>query len=97
VATKFALTWRQAGYFETWARLNHRKPLRIPEGEWRFGLNDGGLFLDDFGEEAAALGWTAANVFSAASGLVWRLGGRRVEAIGRDCARPDDGQNLERK
>jgi len=84
-------------YLETWARLNCRKPQRIGETDWRRALDDGGRFLDRWGDEAAALGWTAAHVFHLAGGLVWRLGGRTVEALGRDRVRLDDGQSLQRK
>ena len=33
-------------YLKTWARINHQKPLRVSEADWRRALNDGGRFLD---------------------------------------------------
>jgi hypothetical protein len=84
-------------YLENWARLNYRGPPSIAEADWRRALADGGLFLDGWAGAAAALGWTAADVFAVAGGLVWRLAGRSVEALYRDRARLDDGRSLERK
>ena len=79
-------------YLDAWARLNCQKPTRVSEAEWRLALNDGGLFLDAWGDDAAALDWTPGALFDVASGLVWRLGGERVEAFGVDHARLSDGR-----
>jgi len=85
-----------AVYLETWARINRRKPLRVSEADWRLALNDGGLFLDAWGEEAAALGWPAVRIFDVPAGLVWRLRGERVETLGADRARLGDGRTIMR-
>jgi hypothetical protein len=73
-------------YLDAWARLQCQKPTRVSDVDWRLALHDGGLFLDAWGEEAAALGWTPGALFDVASGLVWRLAGERVEALGPDHA-----------
>ncbi len=82
----------QALYLDAWARLNCQKPTCVSEAEWRLALNDGGPFLDAWGDDAAALGWTPGSLFDVASGLVWRLGGERVEALGAKLARLSDGR-----
>jgi len=73
---------------------------------WRQLVDDGGLFLDRWGRNAAQLGWKAIDVFgvhAAASthrydsqGLVTLLAGRDVIAITADIARIDcgDGAHL---
>ncbi len=67
-------------FLDAWARLNHQKPFAVSEAEWRRALDDGGRFLDAWGEDAAALGWTPGDLFDVTAGLVWRLAGERVEA-----------------
>jgi hypothetical protein len=44
-----------AMYLDVWARLNHQRPFDVSEPEWRLALDDGGRFLDAWGEDAAAL------------------------------------------
>jgi hypothetical protein len=80
-------------YLDVWARLNCQRPASLTEAEWRHALDDGGRFLDAFGNEAAALGWTPGELFDVTAGLVWRLNGMRVEAIAADRARLSDGQS----
>jgi hypothetical protein len=84
-------------YLDAWARLNCQKPFRVSDGEWRLVHNDAGLFLDAWGEDAAALGWTPGEVFDVTAGLVSRLAGERVEALGRDHARLADGRTIRRE
>jgi hypothetical protein len=81
-------------YLDAWARLNCHKPFAVSEAEWRQALDDGGRFLDAWGEEAAAMQWTPGQLFDAAAGLVWRLAGERVEAIGEDRIRLSDGRTI---
>ena len=83
-----------AVYLKTWARINHRKPLRVSEADWRRALNDGGLFLDAWAGEAAALGWPAVRIFDVPAGLIWRLRGERVETLGADHAWLGDGRTI---
>ena len=70
-----------AVYLDAWARLNCQKPFNVTEADWWRALDDGGRFLDAWGETAAALGWTSGDLFDVSKGLVWQLAGRRVEAI----------------
>jgi hypothetical protein len=83
-------------YLDAWARLNCQKPARVSEPEWRLALDDGGRFLDAWGEDAAALGWTPGDLFDVTAGLVWRLGGASVTALGADQIRMDDGHMIRR-
>jgi len=85
-----------AVFLDVWARLNCQKPARVSEADWRLALNDGGLFLDTWGNDATALQWTPGALFDVASGLIWRLGGGRVEALGADHARLGDGRTIMR-
>ncbi len=83
-------------YLYAWARLNHQKPLDVSEAEWRLALDDGGRFLDVWGVEAAELGWTPGELFDVRKGLVWRLAGERVVAIGKVHVRLSDGLTIAR-
>jgi hypothetical protein len=81
-------------YLDAWARLNCDKPLRMSEAEWRLALDEGGRFLDAWGERVAEVGWTSENLFSPASGLLWRLNGATVETLGADHLRLNDGRTI---
>ena len=83
-----------AVYLDAWARLNHQKPFHVSEAEWRFALDDGGRFLDAWGNEAADMGCTPGELFDVTAGLIWRLAGERVEAIGADHVRLSDGRTI---
>jgi hypothetical protein len=83
-------------YLDAWARLNCQKPASVSEAEWRLALNDGGLFLDAWGEDAAALGWTPRHLFDLTRGLIWLLAGERVEAFLPGHARLSDGRTIRR-
>ena len=83
---------------EGFARLDCTDP---PPGfspsRWRQIIGDGGLFLDKWAKQAAALGWTAVDVFGVnpaapavrydGMGLVPLIGGNRVIAISADSAK----------
>ena len=84
-------------YLDTWALVNCQKPARVSEAEWRLALDDGGRFLDAWGEDAAAVQWSAGELFDVPRagqprGLVWQLKGAAVEALGEDQARLADGR-----
>jgi hypothetical protein len=81
-----------AVYLDAWARLNCQKPFLVREGEWRLALDDGGQFLDAWGNKAAKMGWTPGELFDRPSGLVWRLAGERVVAMSEDSARVSSGR-----
>ena len=85
-----------ACFLDGWSRLNHQKPFDVSDEEWRRALDDGGLFLDAWGHRAAALDWSAGDLFDVAGGLVWRLAGARVVALGPEAARLNDGRTLRR-
>jgi len=83
-------------YLDAWERLNCQKPTRVSDAEWRLALDDGGRFLDGWGVYATALGWTPGDLFDVVGGLVWRLAGERVEALGPDHVRLGDGRDVMR-
>ena len=90
-----------APYADVFARLNHQKPLAVSVEQWERAANDAGLFLDAWGTLAEEMQWTAGDLFDVpregrAGGLVWRLGGERVEALGPDHARLADGRTIGR-
>jgi hypothetical protein len=82
-------------YLDAWARLNHQRPFGMSEAEWRRALDDGGRFLDAWGNEAVSLGWTPERLFDTPGGLFWRIAGRRVSAIGDDYVRFRGGRGLQ--
>jgi hypothetical protein len=84
-----------ARYLDAWARLNHQKPARVTEAEWRLALDRGGRFLDVWGKRAAALGWSVDALFDAprdgaAGGLIWRLDGADVIELRAHSVRTKD-------
>src|SRR5277367_904704 len=90
-----------APYADTFARLNHQKPITVSDAQWSRALDDAGRFLDDWGAEAAAMQWGAGELFDVPregrpGGLVWQLRGERVEALGADHARTENGRTIER-
>ncbi|MGO4869845.1 MAG: hypothetical protein ACLPGW_04435, partial [Roseiarcus sp.] len=66
-------------YLDARSRLNCRKPARVSDAEWHRALDDGGQFVDAWGNDAVALQWTPGELFDVKTGLVWRLAGERVE------------------
>jgi len=83
-------------YLDAWARLNCQKPASVSEAEWRLALDDGGRFLDAWGNEAAEAEWTPGELFDVTAGLIWRVAGERVEAIGAEHVRLGDGRTIAR-
>jgi len=92
-----------ASYLDAWARLNHQKPLRASEAEWRRALDDSGRFFDAWGWVAESeWAWTAGELFDIPraigdGGLIWRLEGALVEAYGPDHVRLSDGRTILRE
>jgi hypothetical protein len=89
-------------YLDAWARLNHQKPSSVSEAEWRLALDDGGRFLGACGADAAAMRWTAGELFDVPrdgrpGGLVWQLKGERVGTLGEDRARLTHGRMIKRQ
>ena len=83
-------------YLDAWASLNYEKPLHVSEAEWRLALDDGGRFLDAWGNEAADIGWTPGDLFRPRTGLLWHLTGLSVKAIGQHHIRLSDGRTIQR-
>lgn len=78
-----------ADYLYAWALLQCLKPPSIGEAEWRQAIDDGGRFLDAWGQVTVRMGWTAGELLKSPQGdqpvgLVWQLNGERVEQIGAD-------------
>ena len=83
---------------EGFARLDcTHPPADFPLHRWRQIIDDGGLFLDQWANKAAALGWTVVDVFGLnpanpsvrydGMGLVPLIKGQRIIAISADSAR----------
>jgi hypothetical protein len=90
-----------APYLDTWAKLNHQKPLRVSDEEWFRAVDDGGRFLDAWGSLATEWGWTIADLFDVPrpgqrGGLFWFIEGATVEAFGPDHASLNDGRIFDR-
>ena len=91
-----------ACYLYAWARFQCQRPFSVDPDAWQRAINDAGLFLDGWGAEAAASGWTAAALFDVPrdgrpGGIVWRLAGGRVEAVAAHQVRLSDGRSLRRR
>jgi hypothetical protein len=87
-----ASDWVPAVYLEGWARLNCQRLASVVEAGWPQALDDGGRFLDEWGSEAANLGWRPGELFDATDGLIWHLAGQRVVYIGADRVDLRDGR-----
>jgi hypothetical protein len=88
-------------YLDAWARLNHQKPVATSDAQWSRALDDAGRFLDDWGAEAAAMQWSAGELVDIPregqlGGIVWQLKGERVDALGADHVRLNDGRVIAR-
>ncbi len=86
-----------ACYLDAWARLQCQQPLSVPDAEWRLAIHDAGLFLDAWGSDAAAMRWSAGELFDVPragrpGGIVWRLNGAGVKALDADHVRATDGR-----
>ena len=86
-----------ATYLDALARLNHQKPMAVSDPQWSRALDDAGRFLDDWGAEAAAMQWSAGELFDIPregrpGGIIWQLKGERVEALGADHVRLATGK-----
>jgi hypothetical protein len=86
-----------AVYRDAWSRLNCQRPYGISEPQWRRALDDGGRFLDAYGNEAAQLGWLPGDLFDLVGGIVWRLNGESVAAVGTHGVRFRNGLIIQRR
>jgi hypothetical protein len=83
-------------YLDAWARLQCQRPLSVSPDRWGTAINDAGLFLDAWGEQAAEFGWSAGELFDiprddVRGGLVWFIEGSRIAALSERHARTADG------
>jgi hypothetical protein len=89
-------------YLDAWGRLQCQKPMRISDGDWRQAIDDGGRFLDQWGNLAAELQWTSGEIFDVPrdgrqGGLLWFLKGDTVRVLGPEHAVTISGRVYERK
>jgi hypothetical protein len=84
-------------YLDAWARLNCQKSEGVSEAEWRLAQNDGGRFLDEWGDKAARQGITPNYLFGVCEGLIWRLRGAHVVSLSPQEIRLSDGRTARRK
>jgi hypothetical protein len=88
-------------YLDAWARLQCQQPSPVSQERWRTTINDGGLFLDAWGEQAAELGWTAGELFDVPhdgerGGLIWFMQGERIAGLHAQRALTDGGRTFGR-
>jgi hypothetical protein len=86
------------------SRLQLQRPAGVDEARWQQAVNDAGWFLDRWGAQADAFGFTAGDLFEAPSGLVWfsraamlwhlaeAWPNARTGAFGRSMAQCQDGR-----
>jgi hypothetical protein len=91
-----------ARYLDTWARLQCQLPSYAPVDTWQRAIEDRGRFLDLWGTDAAAMRWTAGELFDVPrhgrpGGLVWQLKGERVGTLGEVRARLTHGRMIKRQ
>jgi hypothetical protein len=85
-----------AVFVEGFAELWRACPDHVEPDRWRAARHDARRFLETWGDQAAALGWTADDLFGLhpeapmrrcdAIGLVWLLQGRPVLVLTEDAA-----------
>lgn len=78
-----------------------QRPSYVEEEAWRRATDDAGRLLDTWGADAAAMRWTAGELFDVPregrpGGLVWQLKGERVEPLGEARAQLTDGRTIGR-
>jgi hypothetical protein len=81
---------------EAFALLQARCPDEVSFERWSQVINDGGRFLDDWGDEAERRGWPASELFDmdanaplpryGRTGLCWLLQGKLVTVINEKAA-----------
>jgi hypothetical protein len=94
-------------YAPEFARLQAHPPAEVPRGRWDQFVNDAGLFFDQWGKQAEALGWRADELFGLhpdapmarydRMGLIWMLRGETVLDISDTAARLSGGLTFYRK
>lgn len=93
-------------YVEEFARLQQACPAGVPQARWWQFINDGGMFLDQWGVDAVGLRWSVSDLFGLdpiapmarydRMGLVWLLKGQKVTELGAEFARLSGGLRFAR-
>ena len=102
-ASKSGLDWRPIAFRPAiWTRGRAQLPSYARVDTWQRAIEDEGRFLDLWGTEAAAMRWTAGELFDVPrdgrpGGLVWQLKGERVGTLGEDRARLTHGRMIKRQ
>jgi hypothetical protein len=88
-------------YAAEFARLQAQPPAEVPRERWDQFINDAGLFFNQWGKQAEALGWRGDELFGLdpiapmgrydRMGLIWLLKGERVVSITATEARLSGG------
>jgi hypothetical protein len=79
-------------YASEFARLQAQPPAEVPRARWHQFINDAGLFFDQWGKRAEALGWRSSDELFGLDpaapmgrydrmGLIWMLHGETVIEI----------------
>ena len=94
-------------YALAFAQLQTQAPPEVPLERWHQFINDAGIFLDRWGDEAERLGWRAEELFGLhpdapiarcdRMGLLWTLKGERVVELTPTEARLLGGLTFHRK
>lgn len=82
-------------YSRAFAALQMTPPARVSVPRWLALVDEAGRFLDAFGHQAAALGWSERDLFGR-GGLIVFLNGAAVVALTADAAVLSDGRSLQR-
>jgi hypothetical protein len=97
-------------YAAAFAQLQIAQPIGVPHLKWQRAIDDAGRFLDQWGNEAERLQWSAEDLFTApaapsamptlsniySAGLCWLLDGAGVDALDAVTATLSDGRSFSR-
>jgi hypothetical protein len=94
-------------YAKAFAAIQAHPPANVPRERWNQFINDAGLFLDRWGQEAERLGWRPDELFGLhptapmarydCMGVLWMLRGEQVTELTDRLARLTDGLAYYRK
>jgi hypothetical protein len=82
-------------YADAFARLQVAQPIGVPHSQWLLAIDDAGRFLDQWGNVAEQLQWSAQDIFKMPAaplaatlpadlrtvGLCWVIHGQKVAAL----------------
>jgi hypothetical protein len=66
IATSANRQNRQNLFWPAFEALKRQRPAHVDVADWQIAIEDGGIFLRRWAEQAEALGWTARDVFGLA-------------------------------